>query len=43
MLKDNEQRFFDALKKDLGRPVLETELYVSPHRCACPLLTCRHS
>ncbi|KAI0767690.1 NAD-dependent aldehyde dehydrogenase [Fomes fomentarius] len=25
MLKDNEQRFFDALKHDLGRPTLETE------------------
>ncbi|KAI0767700.1 NAD-dependent aldehyde dehydrogenase [Fomes fomentarius] len=25
MLKDNEQRFVDALKQDLGRPSLETE------------------
>lgn len=33
MLKDNEQRFFDALKHDLGRPTLETELYVSRSRC----------
>ncbi len=28
LLKDNEQRFKDALKADLGRPELETELYV---------------
>ena len=26
MLKDNEQRFKDALKHDLGRPEVETEL-----------------
>lgn len=26
LLKDNEQRFKDALKADLGRPELETEL-----------------
>ena len=27
MLKENEQRFKDALKVDLGRPELESELY----------------
>ena len=30
MLKDNEQRFKDAMKHDLGRPELETELCVFP-------------
>ena len=29
MLKDNEQRFKDAMKHDLGRPELETELSVA--------------
>ena len=29
MLKDNEQRFKDALRADLGRPDVETELYVT--------------
>ena len=30
LLKDNEERFKDALKQDLGRPFLETELCVAP-------------
>ena len=32
MLQDNEDRFREALKSDLGRPYQETDLYV-PHCC----------
>ena len=28
LIKDNETRLIEALKEDLGRPALETELYV---------------
>ena len=32
LLKDNEDRFKDALKSDLGRPYQETELYVASYQ-----------
>ena len=31
MLQDNEDRFREALKSDLGRPYQETDLYVPPY------------
>lgn len=30
MLKENDERILDALKQDLGRPAVESRLYVLP-------------